>query len=121
MENRMEKLIKNIGHLSFRLPEDWAGLDGKDRAVMLDDVIDLLKEYMQGPPEVDWIPCKKKMPDTSDWEPTVIAKEYLVTYAPDEVSKYEVGIRYFCRDTQKFKSNERVVAWCEIPEEYKDY
>ena len=60
MENRMEKLIKNIGHLSFRLPEDWAGLDGKDRAVMLDDVIDLLKEYMQGPPEVDWIPCKKK-------------------------------------------------------------
>lgn len=121
MENRMEKLIKNIGHLSFRLPEDYVGLDEKNRAVMLDDVISLIKEFIQGPLEVDWIPCKKRLPDTGDWEPTVIAKEYLVTYAPDEVSKYEVGIRYFCRDTQKFKSSERVVAWCEIPEEYKDY
>ena len=66
MENRMEKLIQNIGHLSFRLPEDWAGLDGKDRAVMLDDVVGLIKEFMQGLQEVDLIPCKKRLPDTSD-------------------------------------------------------
>jgi hypothetical protein len=39
----LDEVVWQAQLLSFRLPKEWEGLDGKNRAVMLDDVIDLLK------------------------------------------------------------------------------
>lgn len=39
----VEKVALELRHLAFRLPKDYCGLDGKDRAVMFDDVIDIVK------------------------------------------------------------------------------
>ena len=54
----MIDVIKNIGHFSFRLPDELSGLDGKNRAVMLDDIISILEEYQRKQPKTDWIPCE---------------------------------------------------------------
>lgn len=54
----MIDVIKNIRSLSFRLPDELSGLDEKNRAVMLDDVVSILEEYERNQSKTDWIPCE---------------------------------------------------------------
>jgi hypothetical protein len=80
------------------------------------EVIDKKAEEYNG----GWIPCENELPNTSEWHPSVVAKEYLVTYYPDEVTKPWVGIRYFRKDKNDFltKKEEKIIAWQPLPEPY---
>ena len=40
----VEKGVVELRPLSFRLPKDYCGLDGKDRVVMFDDAIEIVRK-----------------------------------------------------------------------------
>lgn len=67
----MIDVIKNIRSLSFRLPDELSGLDEKNRAVMLDDVVSILEEYERNQSKTDWISCEVETPKTNGVYQTV--------------------------------------------------
>lgn len=96
---------------------DFEYAKGK-KDVMLDVkkiVQEVAEEYNGG-----WIPCDNELPNTREWHDSVVAKEFLVTYYPDEVTKPWVGIRLFRKGTNDFltKKRENVIAWQSLPAPY---
>lgn len=119
----MRDVIDKIKSLSFRLPKEYEGLDGKNRAVMLDDVIDILSEQLKPGNDTNvgskWIPCEVDLPKHTD--------EYNVTVGvASEFGYYEkVTTLRFVRIEGEEPSwvipdgVYRVIAWCNLPEPYK--
>ena len=112
-------LIKKIGHLSFRLPKEWEGLDGKNRAVMLDDVVSILEEYQRKQPQANkWIPVEVEMPPQPKKNPLYENKPlqvYLVS-----VKNGEEPFRAFWNG-KRFTDGWgllKVEAWMPLPQPY---
>lgn len=120
----MNNLIKKIGHLSFRLPKEWEGLDGKNRAVMLDDVVSILEEYERKQPQADkWIPCEERLPELDEgMECFKQSKEYLVTVQWwDEETNVDIG--WYNQNGMWSNDSKicKVIAWQSrpLPQPYK--
>ena len=107
----MNNLIKKIGHLSFQLPKEWEGLDGKNRAVMLDDVVSILEEYQRKQPQADkWIPCEVELPPKPRFsEDSYLVKTKCVTTPYTAYWNGEKWTGVLDDDI------EDVIAWCPIP------
>lgn len=98
--------IERIKKLSFRLPDELSGLDGKNRAVMLDDVIDILEES----DENGWIFCKDRLPDNDGI--------YLIT--SKVLDKTEVQYVFYQNSMKMFICNGRAIAWRDLPDPCKE-
>ena len=113
----MIDVIKNIGHFSFRLPDELSGLDGKNRAVMLDDVVSILEQYQRKQLKTDWIPCEERLP--SEDEEVIISTKTERVYIGVYTTRYGENKRegFICEDG--FMWMNVANAWQPLPAPYK--
>lgn len=124
----MNDVIKNIKQLSFRLPDELSGLDGKNRAVMLDDIIDILNNFERKWPKLGkWIPCSERLPSEEEVRMPKDETGYTeLNYFIVQVKGAELPTIAYCIDgtfepcdyDERFA--DEIIAWQPLPEPYKE-